>query len=119
MKTNLILASLLGVLALGCATNPATGQRELSLISEEQAIQIGLESHAEIVDEFGVFNPAPEFTTTALTATFALTGTFQPVSDDDGGGGNVIPLPAGVWLGLAALAAGGAIAKGRRFLRLA
>ena len=60
MKTNLILASLLGMFALGCATNPATGQRELSLISEEQAIQIGLESHKEIVDEFGVYDEIPE-----------------------------------------------------------
>lgn len=60
MKTKVILASLAAVFALGCATNPATGQRELSLISEEQAIQIGLESHKEIVDEFGVYDEIPE-----------------------------------------------------------
>jgi hypothetical protein len=47
---------------------------------------------------------------------FTITGTFQPVADD--GGGNVIPLPAGLWLGLVALAGGGAIAKVRRAQRL-
>jgi len=47
---------------------------------------------------------------------FTITGTFQPITD--GGGGTVIPLPAGVWLGLAALAGGGAATRVRRRLRL-
>ena len=62
------------------------------------------------VDEFLVYDPTEQQeTTAALTAPFALTGTFQPVVSDGGGGGNVIPLPAGVWLGLIALAGGGAM----------
>jgi hypothetical protein len=73
-----------------------------------------------VLDEFFVFDPVEQSEiTTGLDATFSLSGTFQPVTD---GGGNVIPLPAGVWLGLAALAAGGvrrgALTRGRHFLRL-
>jgi hypothetical protein len=68
------------------------------------------------VDDFLVFDPAEQQdTTTALTATFALTGTFQPITD---GGGNVIPLPAGAWFGLVALG-GGALAAKSRMLRRA
>ncbi len=60
MKRILILTSLAVLLTVGCATNPATGQRELSLISEQQAIQIGLEQHPIIVEEFGVYDEIPE-----------------------------------------------------------
>lgn len=41
-------------LALGCATNPATGRRELSLISESQEIQMGLEADSSIVASMGL-----------------------------------------------------------------
>jgi len=60
--------------------------------------------------------------TTPVTATFAATGIFQPVVDDGGGGGGggggAIPLPAGVWLGLVALAGSGAATRFRRKLNL-
>ena len=60
--------------------------------------------------------------TTTVSATFAAAGTFQPVADDGGGGGGggggAIPLPAGVWLGLVALAGSGAATKFRRKLNL-
>ncbi len=42
-----------------CAKNPVTGKRQLVLISEQQEIAIGRESHPEILAEFGeVENPA-------------------------------------------------------------
>jgi hypothetical protein len=70
--------------------------------------------HGSVSDEFNVFDlAAPEDQTVRLaTATLDLTGTFQPIADDGGGGGGggggtPIPLPAGVWGGMALLAGGG------------
>ena len=39
-----------------CATNPATGQRELSLMNENQEIQTGQEMDAEVRREMGVYD---------------------------------------------------------------
>jgi predicted Zn-dependent protease len=39
-----------------CATNPATGQRQFSLMSEAQEIQIGREADVEIRREMGVYD---------------------------------------------------------------
>lgn len=44
------------VLAAGCATNPATGQRQLMLMSEAQEIQAGREADAEIRKQMGVYD---------------------------------------------------------------
>ncbi|MGH9348442.1 MAG: M48 family metalloprotease [Vicinamibacterales bacterium] len=44
------------VLALACATNPVTGKRELSLMSEGQEIAIGKENHPQILAEMGQYN---------------------------------------------------------------
>ncbi len=60
MKKASILTSVLIWFFIGCSTNPATGRRELSLVSEQQAIQIGLEQHPLIVEEFGVYDEVPE-----------------------------------------------------------
>jgi predicted Zn-dependent protease len=38
----------------GCATNPATGQKQFSLISESQEIQMGLEADPSIVASMGL-----------------------------------------------------------------
>ncbi|MGH7215322.1 MAG: M48 family metalloprotease, partial [Tepidisphaeraceae bacterium] len=48
-------AVLLGTLA-ACATNPATGQREFSLMSEAQEIEIGKQMDGEIRREMGVYD---------------------------------------------------------------
>ncbi|OLC82131.1 MAG: hypothetical protein AUH72_07730 [Acidobacteria bacterium 13_1_40CM_4_65_8] len=40
----------------GCATNPVTGKRELSLMSEAQEIQIGQQQDVEVRKEMGVYN---------------------------------------------------------------
>src|SRR5688572_6400267 len=49
------LVALLAVVA-GCATNPVTGRRELSLMSESQEIAVGRESDPQIKSEMGVYN---------------------------------------------------------------
>ncbi|HVB37548.1 MAG TPA: M48 family metallopeptidase, partial [Vicinamibacterales bacterium] len=44
------------LLAAGCATNPATGQRQLSFMSEAQEIQIGQQNDVEVRKEMGVYD---------------------------------------------------------------
>jgi predicted Zn-dependent protease len=43
------------VLVAACATNPVTGRRELSLMSEAQEVSLGRESDAQIKAEMGVY----------------------------------------------------------------
>ncbi|HEY7498644.1 MAG TPA: M48 family metalloprotease [Vicinamibacterales bacterium] len=47
-----------GALAVGCATNPATGNREFSLMSEAQEIQLGQQMDVEVRKEMGVYEDA-------------------------------------------------------------
>src|SRR6185436_17072808 len=49
-----VLTVLLG-LAAACATNPVTGKRQISLMTESQEIGIGQESHPEIIKEMGEY----------------------------------------------------------------
>ena len=49
---------LYGVVALSCATNPATGRRQLILLSEADEIQLGRESDAGVRQEMGVYDNA-------------------------------------------------------------
>ena len=46
----------LGTLAAGCAVNPVTGQRELSLVSPQQELQIGGEGYKAVVAEYGLYD---------------------------------------------------------------
>jgi predicted Zn-dependent protease len=46
----------LALAAFACATNPATGKREFSLMSEAQEIQIGQEADPDIRREMGVYD---------------------------------------------------------------
>jgi predicted Zn-dependent protease len=41
---------------VACATNPVTGRRELSLMSEAQEISIGQENHPQILKEMGSYD---------------------------------------------------------------
>lgn len=52
----LAVAGVLGAGCTGCATNPATGDRELSLISESSEIQMGQEADPQIVAQFGLYD---------------------------------------------------------------
>jgi predicted Zn-dependent protease len=45
-------------IATGCATNPATGEREFSLMSEEQEIATGKQLDAEVQREMGLYDDA-------------------------------------------------------------
>lgn len=47
-------AGLVGVLAAGCATNPVTGRRQLSLVSEAQEIQMGQQAAQEVAQQLGL-----------------------------------------------------------------
>jgi predicted Zn-dependent protease len=44
--------------AVACATNPVTGKREISLMSEAQEIALGQENHPQILQEMGQYNDA-------------------------------------------------------------
>ena len=50
----LLLAAGLG----GCATNPATGGRDIVLMSEEKEVQIGRAAHPQILRQYRVYNDA-------------------------------------------------------------
>ena len=43
------------LLATGCATNPATGEREISLIGEGQEVQMGKEADQQVVASLGLY----------------------------------------------------------------
>ena len=49
-----VVALLALAVAVGCATNPATGRRQLILMSEAQEVQVGRESDAEIRKQMGL-----------------------------------------------------------------
>ena len=56
MKGSLHFTVGVAALAAACATNPVTGQREFTLMSEAQEISMGRESDAQIKAEMGVYN---------------------------------------------------------------
>ena len=56
--TALALLAAAASFATGCATNPATGKKEFSLISPAQEAQMGKEGYAAAVAEFGQYGDA-------------------------------------------------------------
>jgi predicted Zn-dependent protease len=46
---------LAAVIVWGCATNPATGQRQIILMSEQEEIQLGRQSDAEVRQQMGLY----------------------------------------------------------------
>ena len=48
--------SIAAVLFVACATNPATGRRQLALMSVEQEIAMGREAHQEILQSMGAYD---------------------------------------------------------------
>jgi predicted Zn-dependent protease len=54
MRPTLVAAAIL--LAAACATNPVTGKKEFSLMSEAQELAIGAQADAEIRREMGVYD---------------------------------------------------------------
>jgi len=55
MKVCGVIVAVALVTGLACATNPVTGKRQFSLMSEDQEIQIGREQDAEVRREMGVY----------------------------------------------------------------
>ena len=53
-----IVILVLALVAANCATNPATGKRELMLVSEAQEIQMGREADADVRKTMGVYDDA-------------------------------------------------------------
>lgn len=51
-----ILAAALAVFAAACATNPVTGKKQVSLLSEAEEAAIGQQQDAEVRREMGVYN---------------------------------------------------------------
>ena len=51
-----LLALGAGLTVAGCATNPATGEREISLIGEGQEIQMGREADEQITASLGLYD---------------------------------------------------------------
>ena len=49
-------AAAAAIAATACATNPATGKKEISLMSEAQEISLGQQMDAEVRREMGVYN---------------------------------------------------------------
>ncbi|MFB3852230.1 MAG: M48 family metalloprotease [Vicinamibacterales bacterium] len=49
------MAALVGLATIACATNPVTGKRELSLISETQEIALGRQADKEAVAAYGLY----------------------------------------------------------------
>jgi predicted Zn-dependent protease len=50
------VAALSLVLIAACTMNPATGERQLTLMSEAQEIQIGAQTHPEVLASFGAYD---------------------------------------------------------------
>ena len=48
--------ALIGVVATGCATNPATGKSQIMLVSEQQEIEMGRREDRNATRAFGVYN---------------------------------------------------------------
>jgi predicted Zn-dependent protease len=60
MNTLLTRSLIMGFLLAGlsCARNPVTGKRELALMSEQQELAIGQESHPQVVATMGLYEDA-------------------------------------------------------------
>jgi len=50
------LAAFVALVALACATNPATGKRQFNLMSEAQEISAGQEADAQVKKEMGLYS---------------------------------------------------------------
>ncbi|MCA9738196.1 MAG: M48 family metalloprotease [Gemmatimonadota bacterium] len=95
-----LLGLSLGLAAAGCATNPATGDTQLSLISEEQEIQMGQQAAQQVETSIGlVEDPELQEYVSRIGQSLAaeserpdLPWSFQVVDDP---GVNAFALPGG------------------------
>jgi predicted Zn-dependent protease len=54
MSSRMVVASAISLVMVACAVNPATGRRELMLVSEQQEIQMGQEADPQVVAAYGL-----------------------------------------------------------------
>ena len=53
----ILAALLLAVQAIGgCATNPVTGRKQISLVSEGKELQMGAEADPSVITEYGLYS---------------------------------------------------------------
>ena len=52
----LVVSAAVMLLSVGCATNPATGKKQISLIGEQQEIAIGEQAQEEVEVAFGFYD---------------------------------------------------------------
>ena len=58
MSIRMAVLAVAVAVTVSCATNPATGKKELNLMSEAQEVALGKESDAQIRQEMGIVNDA-------------------------------------------------------------
>jgi predicted Zn-dependent protease len=56
LHRSVVVAAAAALVTIACATNPATGRRQLILMSEDQEIQLGRDSDQQIRQEMGVYD---------------------------------------------------------------
>ncbi len=54
-KYSIIIILVLSFLLSSCQINPATGEKELSLISKKEEDDIGKSEHKKIIKQFGIY----------------------------------------------------------------
>ncbi|MFT5608686.1 MAG: putative Zn-dependent protease [Parvicella sp.] len=58
-RAQALVLLVLSIALSGCATNPVTGKKDFVLMSEEQEVQLGKQSHGQILKQYQVYdNPA-------------------------------------------------------------
>ncbi len=55
MYRRLILLFIIGLIISSCATNPATGRKELVLLSPQQELALGKKAYKDIVSTYGIY----------------------------------------------------------------
>lgn len=60
MTKRIFAATALLLLAVACATNPVSGKREFNIVSEQQEIALGAQSHTQVLQQFAVYDEKPE-----------------------------------------------------------
>ncbi len=54
------LTAALALAFAGCATNPATGKRQISFVSTSQEVQMGRESDPAVIEQYGLYGDSTE-----------------------------------------------------------
>jgi predicted Zn-dependent protease len=61
-RKTLLPFALLTAFSISCATNPVSGRKEFNLVSEQQELALGRQTHQQVIEEFGIYDEKPELT---------------------------------------------------------